>query len=152
MGDDQVEQKPKTRLGRLADKALESVVAALITCLIIGFFAVIWQTNNATNKDITSLSQRQDDANRALRATTDTLTLEVAKLHVQSDQLQEIIQNQRTELNHLRDYIGKYRPTNQPPPVAPTIPTSGLKIGSLDIIQTKSAIDKIITDKKNSKD
>src|SRR5581483_11008053 len=64
-------------------KAIESVIIALV----IGFFVIIWTASTSIDTKIAELNKRTDEANKALQASTDTLSLEVAKLHVAADKI-----------------------------------------------------------------
>src|SRR5262249_59474032 len=95
---------------------------AVIASLVIGFFVIIWQTSSSIDQKLATLSKQQDDANHNLKASVDTLVLEVARLQTttaHNAQLEKEIADLKADLQEMHKYVASIKQPGQaaPPPL-----------------------------------
>ena len=122
------------RWGRVLDSAMTTVIVALV----VGFFATMWRASSTIDEKLADLNKKADESARALRASTDVLTAEVAKIQVQNyqarfDELEKELAAQHEEVKKLRDFIaaGPATPARQPPSLTPPKPLTGFSSAEL---------------------
>jgi hypothetical protein len=103
-------------------RVLDTALTAVVVSLVLGFFATIWRASTSIDDKLADLNKKADESARSLRATTDVLTAELAKIQVQNlqtrlDELEKQLLAQHDEFKRLRDFVagGPATAARQPP-------------------------------------
>jgi cell division protein FtsB len=119
-------------------KILDSALTTVIVALVIGFFASVWRASSTIDEKLADLNKKADESARALRATTDVLTAEMARIQVQNyqariDELEKELAAQHEEIKKLRDFVagGPASASRQPPALAPPKSSTGFSSAEL---------------------
>jgi len=149
------EKKP-SKWSKIIDKVIESTAMAVIASLVIGFFVIIWQTSSSIDQKLATLSKQQDDANHNLKASVDTLVLEVARLQTTTQhnaQLEKEIADLKADLQEMHKYVASIKQPNQAPPPALKMSTNPVQKKDVftDVDAKRQAIENTINAKRGAK-
>ena len=149
------EKKP-SKWSKIVDKVIESTAMAVIASLVVGFFVVIWQTSSSIDQKLAALSKQQDDANQNLKASVDTLVLEVARLQSTADrnaQLEKEIADLKADLQNMHKYVASIKQPNQaaPPPLKMSTDAVQKNDAFTDVDAKRQAIENAINAKRGTK-